>query len=181
MAPKKPAPPNAVYQLKITLRGIRPPIWRRVLVGDTVTLHHLHRVIQAAMGWEDTRLHRFTINSELYGEPSTEGFYRVKDERKSTLGEAAPSVKTKFRYEYDLSDEWDHEVEVEEILPVTPDQPLPQAAWAQNAQHDSTLCTHLRCHRPTAVRDGCCRPGGNPGAGLANTGPAPSPGVGSGR
>ena len=133
MAPKKPAPPNAVYQLKITLRGIRPPIWRRVLVGDTLTLLQLHRVIQAAMGWEDTRLHRFTINSELYGEPSTEGFYRDKDERKSTLGETAPDVKSKFRYEYDLSDEWDHEVEVEAILSVTPEQVLPACVTGKRA------------------------------------------------
>lgn len=135
MAPKKPAPtpPTTVYQLKIALRGIRPPIWRRVLVGDTVTLHQLHQVIQAAMGWEDTRLHRFTINSELYGEPSTEGFYRVKDERKSTLGETAPAAKSKFRYEYDLSDEWDHEIEVEAVLPVTPGQALPVCVTGKRA------------------------------------------------
>lgn len=133
MAPKRPAPPHMVYQLKITLRGIRPPIWRRVLVGDTVTLHQLHRVIQAAMGWEDAHLHRFTINNELYGEPSTEGFYRVKDERKSTLGETAPEAKTRFRYEYDLSDEWDHEVVVEEILAVAPEQILPLCVTGKRA------------------------------------------------
>ena len=133
MASKKSAPPNAVYQLKITLRGVRPPIWRRVLVGDTVTLHQLHRVFQAALGWQDTRLHRFTVAEEFYGEPSTEGFYRVRDERKATLAEVAPAAKTKFRYEYDLSDEWVHDVEVEAILPVTPDQPLPHCIAGKRA------------------------------------------------
>jgi hypothetical protein len=133
MAPKKPAPPANVYQLKLALRGVRPPIWRRLLVGDNVSLHQLHQIFQAAMGWEDTHLHRFTINGELYGEPSTEGFYRVKDERRSTLGETAPNGKTKFRYEYDLSDSWDHEVEVEAILPVSPEQSLPVCITGKRA------------------------------------------------
>lgn len=43
-----------VYQLKITLRDVRPPIWRRVLVTDATNLNQLHWIIQIAMGW--TRL-----------------------------------------------------------------------------------------------------------------------------
>lgn len=126
-------PPTAVYQIKVTLRGVRPPIWRRVLVGDNVTLHQLHDMIQAAMGWHDTHLHRFTVNGELYGEPSTEGFYRVKDDRKTTLAEVAPAAKSKLRYEYDLTDQWEHEVEVEAVLPVTPDQALPRCVVGKRA------------------------------------------------
>jgi hypothetical protein len=45
-----------VYQLKITLDGIRPPIWRRILVSGETTLDQLHDIIQIAMGWEDDHL-----------------------------------------------------------------------------------------------------------------------------
>jgi Plasmid pRiA4b ORF-3-like protein len=40
---------EAVYQVKITLKDIRPPIWRRVLVTDC-SLSKLHEIIQVVMG-----------------------------------------------------------------------------------------------------------------------------------
>lgn len=50
MSTKKPDLPDQIYQLKITLRGCKPPIWRRVMVPDNFSLHKLHQVIQLAMG-----------------------------------------------------------------------------------------------------------------------------------
>lgn len=46
-----------LYQLKITLRDCKPPIWRRVVVRTDMKLDRLHRVIQIAMGWLDCHLH----------------------------------------------------------------------------------------------------------------------------
>ncbi len=60
-------PSNLVYQLKITLKGVRPPIWRRIQVKSDITLHALHRTIQTVMGWEDEHLHDFNIKGVLYG------------------------------------------------------------------------------------------------------------------
>lgn len=51
-----------IYQIKITLQGTRPAIWRRVLVPADATLTGLHRIVQAAMGWEDYHLWRFEID-----------------------------------------------------------------------------------------------------------------------
>ncbi len=52
---------NAVLpRLKITLRDIRPPIWRRVQVKDC-TLAELHEIIQVAMGWEFSHLYSFKV------------------------------------------------------------------------------------------------------------------------
>ena len=38
-----------VISLKVTLRDVRPPIWRRLLVPARMTLDDLHHAIQAAM------------------------------------------------------------------------------------------------------------------------------------
>ena len=52
-------------QLKIPLRYLRPPIWRRVLVADTFTLGNLHHLIQRAMGWHGGHLHEFRMAFDL--------------------------------------------------------------------------------------------------------------------
>ena len=44
---------DSVISLKVTLRDVRPPIWRRLLVPARMTLGDLHHAIQGAMGWED--------------------------------------------------------------------------------------------------------------------------------
>ena len=41
------------YQLKITLKDVRPFVWRRVVVPAALRLLELHHVIQIAMGWEE--------------------------------------------------------------------------------------------------------------------------------
>ena len=57
-----PAPQRAI-RLKVTLAGLRPPIWRRLLVEDTMTLGYLHFAVQAAMGWENSHLHLFLVGA----------------------------------------------------------------------------------------------------------------------
>jgi hypothetical protein len=49
MAKSKDA--GQVYQLNITLRDIKPPVWRRVQVKDC-SLAKLHDIIQKCMGWD---------------------------------------------------------------------------------------------------------------------------------
>jgi len=48
-----------VYQLKITMEEIEPPIWRRILVPANITFAKLHKIIQTAFGWQDYHLYNF--------------------------------------------------------------------------------------------------------------------------
>ena len=52
------------YQIRITLKGAKPPIWRRVALPANVTLGELHVVIQIVMGWTDDHLHQFMLKSK---------------------------------------------------------------------------------------------------------------------
>ena len=67
-----------LYRLKVTLRGVRPPIWRRFLVPSNITLKRLHDSLQAVMGWTDSHLHQFAARGVCYGTSDREfGLRRV--------------------------------------------------------------------------------------------------------
>ncbi|HVA65373.1 MAG TPA: plasmid pRiA4b ORF-3 family protein [Elusimicrobiota bacterium] len=107
-----------VYQLKITLVGLEPPVWRRVLVPGDASLGSLHRVIQYAMGWSDCHLHMFHVGKTRIA-PRTPDWDDVEDERKFVLWDIARKTGAKFFYEYDMGDSWGHEIKVESITPAT--------------------------------------------------------------
>jgi hypothetical protein len=110
---------RALYQLKVTLRDIQPPIWRRVQVWEDTTLAQLHTVLQIAMGWEDYHLHEFEIGRRLYSVPDPDDdMYerKVIDERRVALADVVPRVGTQFVYLYDFGDNWRHDLLLEAIL-----------------------------------------------------------------
>jgi hypothetical protein len=134
MAPRKKA--QSIYQLKITLKDIRPPIWRRVQVPGNITLDQLHWVIQLSMGWTNSHLHSFTIHGVEYGVPMPDlGFDEMDlhDEHGVKLSRLVPGEKFKFSYLYDFGDSWEHDVLVEKVLPAEPDIRYPVCIKAKRA------------------------------------------------
>ena len=124
MTPTEKAQP-VVYQARVELEGIKPPIWRRIQVPGSLTLGEFHDVIQIVMGWRDSHLHRFTINQQLYGlsdeeESCDENEPPLQDERTVRLVEVLPTVPTVFTYEYDYGDEWRHTIEVQKTVSPQP-------------------------------------------------------------
>ncbi|MDR2450190.1 MAG: plasmid pRiA4b ORF-3 family protein [Candidatus Accumulibacter sp.] len=108
----------ALLQLKIELAWLRPTIWRRIVVPETIRLGKLHEVIQVVMGWSDSHLHEFEIDGERYGIANPDfGFGdSVRSERTARLGAVLNGKKT-FRYVYDFGDDWEHRIKVEKTLP----------------------------------------------------------------
>ena len=117
---KRQAAP-AWLQLKIELAWIKPVIWRRIIVPETMTLGKLHDAIQAAMGWCDCHLHEFEIAGERYGipDPDFDWGVPVRSERRVRLVTALSGSKT-FRYTYDFGDGWEHAVKIEKLAPADP-------------------------------------------------------------
>ena len=115
-----------IYQFKISLKHVRPPIWRRIQVEDC-TLDKLHEHIQAAMGWTNSHLHQFEIDGKIYGDPELldGGFgasYRIIDSRRQKLSRLLPKDGSKFRfqYEYDFGDWWEHDIVFERTVESKP-------------------------------------------------------------
>ena len=114
---KRPTEP-VVYQIKVTLRGSKPPIWRRFQVASNTSLVQLHRILQRVMGWEDYHLHQFVVDGIMYGSADMTGDLDTVDEKAVTLGAIVRREKFKFIYEHDFGDGWDHELLIEKILPL---------------------------------------------------------------
>lgn len=121
--PTKRVDDSPVFQLKVTLKGSQPPIWRRVLVRGSTTLYKLDAIIQLAMGWTNSHLHLFYVDDVIYGEPSPE--WDARDERRVKLGQIVAQAGDGFVYEYDMGDGWRHDVVVEKALPAEPDARYP--------------------------------------------------------
>ena len=121
-----------VYQLKITLRDIKPPVWRRVQVKDC-TLAKLHEIIQTCMGWDGSHLHAFDIGGEQYGEPGPDGLMEAEDERKVKLSQVVAQGYKKFSYTYDFGDNWEHTIHVEKVLDAEPGVRYPRCTAGKRA------------------------------------------------
>jgi hypothetical protein len=109
-----------LFQLKITLKWSKPPIWRRVVARADMPLDRLHSLLQIAMGWTNSHLHQFILGRAFYGQPDPQSAglgCEMLNEKRYTAADLAPAAKKKFIYEYDFGDGWQHEVKLEKILP----------------------------------------------------------------
>jgi hypothetical protein len=124
MATKKIASSQDIYQIKVTLLGTRPPIWRRLHVPSSLTLAQLHDAVQTAMGWHGGHMHEFRSGQRYFSEPDPEyrsmGMDPAENERKVRLSDVLRKTGNKLIYTYDLGDSWEHAIVLEKQLPVDP-------------------------------------------------------------
>ena len=105
---------DQVAELKISLAGFRPPIWRRVRLPVTATLADVHDVIQVLFGWDGDHLHAFQAGKKQYSDPfmnlegtANEDGVRLRD---------VLTCGGKISYTYDFGACWEHEITLEQTL-----------------------------------------------------------------
>ena len=115
------------FQVRLDLRFAKPPVWRRLALPGDLTLSELHSVIQGAMGWHDSHLHRFRTGAdhnaayfitEFDLDEGEEG--TVEDQVR--LDQVIADVGDGLWYEYDFGDGWDHVLKVEKVLAQPPSE-----------------------------------------------------------
>ncbi|MGB9812177.1 MAG: plasmid pRiA4b ORF-3 family protein [Thermovenabulum sp.] len=109
-----------ILQMKITLKDIKPPVWRRILVKDDITFYKLNTIIQYVMGWSGYHLYEFRIGDMVIGEKD-DGWdlyddYEFKNAKRFKLSNMNFEPKDKFLYIYDFGDNWEHSILVEKVL-----------------------------------------------------------------
>jgi len=114
----------------VTLRGSKPPIWRRLEVPADITLDRLHPVLLTAFDWHGGHLHVFEARGDSYGVPDPE--LSVRSERGVRLTRLAP-VGASLRYTYDFGDDWDHVIAVERRVPAEEGATYPRCIGGRRA------------------------------------------------
>ena len=125
---KSAASPESVLQLKVRLLGVSPMVWRRVLVAESTSLRALHGVVQVAMGWKGIHMWEFAIRGVRYTGPELCG-----ESVDRVLSEFRFRRNAKFRYAYDMSCWWEHELRVEERLPAASGKRYPRCIGGARA------------------------------------------------
>ncbi|WP_269851372.1 plasmid pRiA4b ORF-3 family protein [Methanosarcina horonobensis] len=115
-----------VYQLKLSVKGITPEIWRRIQVPEDYTFLDLHKAIQTSMNWENYYLHEFEMLNQKTGKPEI----ITRADNHEYLDQEPPVPEEKARisdyftlenkdalYTYNFGDNWQVEVLLEKVLP----------------------------------------------------------------
>jgi hypothetical protein len=128
---RKKAIAKRVFQLKVTLIKVEPPIWRRLLVPADMSLGDFHFVLQDAMGWTNSHLHNFITDGQWnynsvtggtrYGDIRFDEEGDMEDEFSMTLAGILKQPGDQIAYVYDFGDNWTHDILLEEILSSVPD------------------------------------------------------------
>jgi hypothetical protein len=113
-------------QFKITLRGIMPPIWRRIIVPAAYSFWDFHVAIQDSFGWLDCHLHAFELDKIQIGIPDPDGneISKIKPGWEIKLKKHFAKVGTKINYMYDFGDGWEHEIEFENKIEKETKKPI---------------------------------------------------------
>jgi len=152
---------DSIHELKITLCGPKPPVWRRFAVPSDVTLAELHEIAQIVMGWEDCHMHDFRLKTgkrkpdphelaslmcagrwdeiatanrseRIFNDAGFDGL-DGEDEDLVALGELCPRPKAKLVYEYDFGDGWEHTIEVIRVHGAEPNTRYPKCLAGKRA------------------------------------------------
>lgn len=120
--------PGTPVELKVKLRDMPVPVWRRLLVPSETTFHALHQAIQASFGWQDCHLYEFMIGDTIIESFDSDDFGDVPfskeavDSRLLHLRDIMGEKGWSIGYAYDFGDGWYHEVKVAKVHPPQPYQ-----------------------------------------------------------
>ncbi|MGD0553536.1 MAG: plasmid pRiA4b ORF-3 family protein [Streptosporangiaceae bacterium] len=143
---KEPVPPlpqdaaTTIHQVKVSLRGAKPPTWRRLELPSTMTLEALHEVLQIAFDWHALHLHEFETVCGTFGDPDHNDDLSKREDESSVAIAQVAAQGTKVVYEYNFRKEWRHNLVVEKITPAEPGIAYPRCtAGRRTPPHEGSM------------------------------------------
>ena len=111
------------YTVRVALRGIKPPIWRKVIVPSNISLRLFGDLILELMGWMGEHLNQFRKGDSYYAPayqredetPSLYGRDENFNQEDFALGEILREKGDAMVWEYDFGDGWEHDVRLSSV------------------------------------------------------------------
>lgn len=100
-----------IIELKVELLDMPYQITRSLRVPVALCLSDLHKVLQAAMPWDNSHLFDFTLGRSLrWTKPSPDDWGDVRNAAKERISDVLAEMgrKKTFLYTYDMGDNWEH-------------------------------------------------------------------------
>ncbi len=110
------------FEFEVSLREVKPRIWRRFLLREGATFQELHDAIQDGCGWQNEHLFAFRESGKpgqtIAAASDEEGIDDPQpDATRVKIATAfAPGDKKGCLYEYDFGDGWLHDVDVRQVV-----------------------------------------------------------------
>ena len=123
------------YNFKIDLLHSEPLVTRTFRVSSESSLYLLHQIIQVVMGWRNSHLYEFSIDTLRFMDTRLvdEDFEDVTDVKSVMVEDVFPRVGAKAHYLYDFGDGWMHQLELMNINHLPQNELLPSFISAQNS------------------------------------------------
>ena len=110
--------PFQIYQFHVLVRGINPPVWRRLLMRSDSNIVDLDYTLQNTLHWRDFHFYRFLIHGRKYGISPTGCTGFSLNPWQTCLVDLSFRDRERFIYEYDFGDHWQHQVRFETSRPI---------------------------------------------------------------
>lgn len=111
----KELPMTNILKLRIKILDIEPEIYREILIKNDITFKKVHEIIQLSFGWTNSHLYNFDVNGILFSMPDKEFEHNDLDV-KNKVTEFLIEKGQKALYTYDFGDNWEHEIEIVDVL-----------------------------------------------------------------
>lgn len=139
-----------IYELKVTLKDVGIPVWRKLQIDGSTTFRDFHRILQAAFNWYDIQLYSFFVNKtdgknvdgveispENNDEPSTLFFWQMSyHDTEEVVADWFKTPKDKVSYVYDFGDDWNHEIVLTKKMKPRKGITYPRCIDARNSAPD---------------------------------------------
>ena len=119
-----------IARLKVAIDEVAPPVIRQVEVPLAIRLDDLHFVLQIAIGWQNCHPYEFRSGDKAWGLIDRDASENPLPAEQATLADLAQRGRT-FHYNYVFGDDWQHTVEIEDVVAAAPETAYPRLLSAE--------------------------------------------------